>query len=196
MRTTIVFIFLLIAILGHAQTVESIKKYYAEINKQIAASIKSYEGGLYCNEVIVNKYKGSWRAVGNFQEKTMLWYNDDPHFADGSDPLIFLKKVNISSEASSGRYTYEYLYKEGKLVFCYYRDLYKSGNKSMDHDNTYRLYFNEEKIISFSQNGNTVSKLSNEQNEIVEQTLKSSAQNQQLFLSSCGFTSSKEAVEE
>ena len=63
---------------SHAQQVdkrvEEIRKLYAEVNQQIAEHEKhSEESSIYMNELVVNKSRGSWPAVGIY-EVTMKFY--------------------------------------------------------------------------------------------------------------------------
>ncbi len=108
-----------------AQTETEIRNHYQDVNQKIQASKEhGMEGELYCNEWVSNKYSKSWPAVGNYNETTDFWYDDDPnHLAPSDrDPKLTLLKVVISRKASRLTTNEEYLYKNGHLVFYYTKE--------------------------------------------------------------------------
>lgn len=127
-----------------AQTEADIRKHYTEVNKQITESIEhGFEGPLYSNQWVTNKYGGSWPAVGLYIETTDFWYDDDPYHLPASErnPKTVLLKVNITRKASHLMTNEEYLYKDGKLLF-YYNNQGEEGNEWET-----RVYFNSKGIM-------------------------------------------------
>jgi hypothetical protein len=144
MRKIIVFILLCFSLFASAQTEADIRKHYTEVNKQITESIEhGFEGPLYSNQWVNNKYGGSWPAVGLYTETTDFWYNDDPYHLPASErnPKTVLLKVNVTRKASHLMTNEEYLYKDGKLLF-YYKNEGEEGNEWET-----RVYFNSKGIM-------------------------------------------------
>lgn len=130
-----------------AQTEADIKKHYQEVNKKIIESIEQgYEGSLYNNQWITNKNSKSWAAVGNCNETTDFWYDDDPVHLPASerDPKTVLLKVLVSRKASHLMTSEEYLYKNGKLIFYYSLE----GEEGKQWET--RMYFNTKGIFRSS----------------------------------------------
>lgn len=144
MKKIFLFGLLLFSICSIAQTEADIHNHYTEVNKQIAKSIElGFEGPLYNNQWVTNKYERSWPAVGNYIETTDFWYNDPPDHISAAErnPKNVLLKVNITRKASHLMLNEEYLYKDGKLLF-YYCNEAEEGN-----DWETRIYFNSKGII-------------------------------------------------
>jgi hypothetical protein len=144
MKKIAVIILLCTVFAASAQTEADIRKHYTEVNKQITESIEhGFEGPLYSNQWVNNKYGGSWPAVGNYSETTDFWYDDDPNHLPASErnPRTVLLKVNIKRTASHLMTNEEYLYKDGKLIF-YYNHQGEEGNEWET-----RVYFNSKGIM-------------------------------------------------
>lgn len=144
MKKIFLFGLLLFSICSIAQTEAAIRNHYTEVNKQIAESIElGFEGPLYNNQWVTNKYQRSWPAVGNYTETTDFWYNDPPDHISAAErnPKNVLVKVVITRKASHLMLNEEYLYKDGKLLF-YYCNEAEEGN-----DWETRIYFNNKGIM-------------------------------------------------
>jgi hypothetical protein len=142
---------LLFPLVAVAQTETGIRKLYQDVNKQITASIQQgYEGSLYNNHWVSNKYGKSWPAVGTYTETTDFWYNDDPNHIPASErnPKTVLLKVTVTRKSAAITTTEEYLYQNGKLVF-YYTMEGEEGNKMEA-----RLYFNAKGLFKSSVKAN------------------------------------------
>jgi hypothetical protein len=116
-------------------------------------------GGLYCNEIVVNKYGTQWRAVGNYLRTIRFWYNDQPRFAAEikGNPESALVKVEISSGWSDGNNEdYELLYEDGKLIFAFRSDA-SYDNKNAAHE--YRWYFNNNVLILYMEDQQIIAEL-------------------------------------
>ena len=140
-------LFTLLVFNASAQTETEIKKHYQDVNKQIAESIEhGYEGSLYCNEWVANKNSMSWPAVGNYNETTDFWYDDDPNHMSAAErnPKTVLLKVTVSRKASHLMTSEEWLYKNGKLVFYYLNE-----GEEGKHWET-RIYFNSKGMFKSS----------------------------------------------
>ena len=140
MKKILLLLFGIQPLMVFAQTESDIRQLYAEVNNKIKESIEQgFEGPLYNNQWINNKYNKSWPAVGIYTETTDFWYDDSPdHLSPGDrNPKNVLVKISISRISSVMHTNTEYLFKEGKLVFYY--------NKNGDQDNAWetRLYFTE-----------------------------------------------------
>ncbi|MFH0894040.1 MAG: hypothetical protein V2A54_06360 [Bacteroidota bacterium] len=106
-------------------------------------------GTLYNNEIVINKYNGSWRAVGNYICKMNFWYTDQPAFAkeEHGKEESALRKVEMTSTWSANNIeSFEFLYENGELVFCLKKDAtYDNQEKPLE----YRYYFSRGKLIRY-----------------------------------------------
>ena len=130
-----------------AQTEADIKKHYQEVNKQIAESIEhGYEGSLYNDQWVTNKNSKSWPAVGNYNETTDLWYDDNPNHLPAAerDPKTVLVKIMVARKDSHLMTSEEYLYKNGKLIFYYSNE----GEEGKQWET--RIYFNAKGMFKSS----------------------------------------------
>ena len=122
MRKFIFFILFCPSFAAVAQTETDIRNHYQDVNKKIQESLDhGYEGSLYCNEWVTNKNSKSWPAVGNYNETTAFWYDDDPNHISVQErnPKTVLLKVVITRKASHLMTNEEYLYKNGRLLFYF-----------------------------------------------------------------------------
>jgi hypothetical protein len=124
--------------------VAEIKKLYAETSAAITLAQKRDPGGLYCNELTVNSRNGSWRAVGNYSEKIVFWYSDQPEFvaAAGGDGKAALAKVEISETAAVRSCYREYFFAGGRLLFFFSRENHGDGIAAEE-----RIYFKDGKPL-------------------------------------------------
>ncbi len=136
-----------------AQTETSIHTYYNDINKHIQESIdQGYEGPLYNNHWETNKNGKSWPAVGNYNESTDFWYDDDPDHLPITErnPKNVLVKVTVNRKASHLLTNEEYLFKDGRLLF-YFSSEAEEGNAWET-----RIWFNAKGVMfksSVKENG-------------------------------------------
>jgi hypothetical protein len=128
--------------------IKEIRDLYTSTQENIAVAVKGEETvNFYCNELVVNKHGGSWRAVGNYLKTIKFWYTDDPTADDEDNDLLVLSKIEVNSEWSAGNKNYtELLYKDGKLVFCFQKDAsYDNIEKPFET----RWYFDNDKVIRY-----------------------------------------------
>lgn len=133
--------------------IKNIRIHYKEVSQLINGDIsehnKIYNGNFYCNEIIINKHNDSWSAVGLYNKTIKFWYNDDPYNAEYGQNLKtkgcldVLLKIEIDIK-SVYNWHYEYLFKKGKLVFCYAKYNYHEQDKQ-----EYRFYYTHEKLIKY-----------------------------------------------
>lgn len=122
----------------NAQTESAIRSHYISVNNKITESLKNgFEGPLYSNQWVANKYGRSWPAVGIYTETTDFWYDDPPDHISPTEraPENVLLKVNISRKASHLMTNEEYLYEAGSLIFYYC----KEGEEGNEWET--RIYF-------------------------------------------------------
>jgi hypothetical protein len=173
----ILFLLVCFAIVnGQDDKLKKIRQLYSDTNDKIAKSKLPGEegwGNLYSTEVIVNSNNGSWRAVGNYANKIIFWYYDQPGFQEDENKsdLVVLVKIEIYTSAAAGKYNEEYLYDDGKLVFYY-----KNSNQP---EMEVRYYFWNEKLFRFQENQEIIKEISQiDPSDIKDKSLKL----QKLFL--------------
>jgi hypothetical protein len=138
------FMLLLITLSSAAQTETTIRNHYTEVNKKISESIEQgFEGPLYQNQLVVNKNGKSWPAVGRYEETVDFWYDDDPSHlpAVERNPKNVLLKVNMTRKAGGFQVSEEYLFKAGKLLFYFSRQVEEGSMVET------RLYFNNKGVM-------------------------------------------------
>ena len=124
------------------EDVKYIKNQYYDIVNQITESRKQgYEGSLYCNTMELNKFGKAWRAVGLFNEKVEIWYDDDPRHEEDGKPGNTLKMIVVTGESSVYTYYKEFLFDKGELIFSFSK--FSAENDSDE----LRLYFKGSKLI-------------------------------------------------
>jgi hypothetical protein len=166
-------------------TVEKIRAYYTKVNTEINAAIKN-KVGKYCNEISVNTTKASWPAVGNsYQKKISVWYSDDPVSHGDDNPDVLLDKVNIAGEIAGNKYTEEYLFANGELLFYCFFDTYKY-NGTIEKDE-YRVYFNRGKVLKYDVKMGGHNEITREQADVQTEAYRYGKIMMQLFLNSCGY---------
>ena len=147
MRKIIFFLMFFTSLSAVAQTETDIRDHYQDVNKRIASSKDhGFEGELYCNEFVSNKYSKSWPALGIYNETTEFWYDDDPNHLSPQDrdPKITLLKVAVARKSAQLTTNEEYLYKNGKLVFYYS----KEGEEGRERET--RIWFNTKGMFKSS----------------------------------------------
>lgn len=150
---TVLILIYSLTCLSQIDQINNIREHYKDVNQKISTCLESVEDefycDFYCNEIKLNTNNKSWRALGIFNKTIRFWYSDSPHFM----PLIekreqdALQKVEIT-ELISDRESYtEILYKEGELIFYFYKDV--SGfNEHIEE----RFYFSKGKLIRYLEN--------------------------------------------
>ncbi len=143
----IFFFFLAISNINAQNEIQKkIKKIYYSTNEKIASYLNDSTeySEIYCNELIINtlgeKY-AQWPACGNYIKKIVFWYKLAPPHWDGNGKSALIK-INYSEKYALNSEVYEFLFDEGKLVFCFLKH-----NDSMQ----YRYYFDKEKLIEFTE---------------------------------------------
>lgn len=135
--------------------VDSVRAYYAWVNDRIARCGDTSEPDAcpyYCNELRLNSGGRQWRAVGTFQTLVKFWYTDDPGFCP-DDPECkhaadVLHKITLTANSTYKAYA-EYLFRDGNLVFYYYKYSYPGLGSDMDQE--HRFYFNAGKLLKYQQ---------------------------------------------
>jgi hypothetical protein len=117
--------------------VSEIRQLYQQVTQQIEESEKhGEESSIYLNEVAVNKNRGSWPAVGIYEDSLKFYYT----FGDREKnpyPNRLLKIVVTTRRSSQTSYV-EFLFNPlGQLVFCFQKD--EEGER--------RYYFSNERLI-------------------------------------------------
>lgn len=178
MRTLFLSISLLFIVniaFAQDEDIKHIRKQYYDIVNQISESRKAgYEGTLYCNTMELNKFGKAWRAVGHFNEKVEIWYEDDPRHAEEEKPENTLKMIVVTGESSAFGYYKEFLFEDGILIFAF--------NKFRNEGNPqeFRYYFKDGKIIK---------RVSDEEGSMAEEgyeTTKEASNWMTIFLKSFG----------
>lgn len=123
MKPLLTFLIILCSFLAGAQTEQTIRALYQNVNNKISESLEhGFEGSLYQNQLVVNKNGKSWPAVGYYADTLNFWYEDDPgHLsaADRDPKTVLLKVVKSSRIGADVRVIEEYLYNKGTLLFYY-----------------------------------------------------------------------------
>ena len=145
---------------GQEDKLKKIKTLYAETNAKIAKSKLPDEegwGNLYSTELLVNANNGSWRACGNYTNKIVFWYNDQPGCQEDQNlpNNSVLVKIEIKTSCAALTFTEEYLYDQGKLVFCFKTD--NLGDKSLQE---FRYYIADRKLFRYQENQNLIKDIS------------------------------------
>lgn len=125
----------------------AIREHSARVQSLIAEADKEAEGGgfsgLYCTEVALNSRNGSWRAVGNYYQKTAFWHSDQPEFAEeGRSGASVLIKAEVQEGAAIRTSYRDYLFKDGRLVFAYVKE--KAGDGPFEER---RYYYDGGKLF-------------------------------------------------
>ncbi len=160
-KIKLIVIFLLLSLVAvniHAQQkadIQQIRKWYNETKKAIAFAQKHQrEGALYCDVIEKNVHNASWRAIGWYNVKKQMWYNDQIDFLDNPREGLNMVIINVTRDVRK-EYS-EYLYYEGELVFMYYKDVL----------NEMRFYFKNGKLIK------KIEKLGNDEETLTERDVQ------------------------
>ena len=116
--------------------IKKIRKQYYSVSEQIKNK------SLYINEIVINKNgkeKDNWPAVGNYYNKMTFYYDTPPAHWDGEAKKSLIKIVSEQVYAARNL-RYEYLFKNGKLIFCYIKQ------KDLSE---HRYYFSKGKLIKY-----------------------------------------------
>ncbi len=179
------FIFLL-SLLGFSvfaqtteKTVEKIRAYYNEISEKAKAAEEEDDQGefgeLVMNELVINKRRHQWRAVGNFVLTYKFFYRGgDSETRLYPDELVMVK---VQREVSSRRYAEEFLYnKTGALVFYFQK---AEGDEEVPAER--RVYFSLGKAIRIIEDEKKRDKLNLKDTSTVKQIIQDSARIKDIF---------------
>jgi len=132
-----------------AQTseIKEIKQHYYAVSEQIKNCSKEEVElcTIYRNDLIINSNGErtiNWPATGNYIKKITFWYELAPAHWDENGKSALLK-IDYSEVYSSNSDNYEFLYKNGYLVFCFYRQ---------KNIGDFRYYFSNGKLIDYIEN--------------------------------------------
>ena len=179
--------FVLIAFASKSQynTVEKIRAYYNQVNSKISTAVKTNVGE-YCNEITVNKLKGSWPGVGNYQKRISIWYGADPVAEGDGKPEQLLDKINLSGESAGDKFSEEYLFSKGELLFYLYIVSYKEAGISSKDE--HRVYFSRGKVLKYDLKQGSRGVSEETQHDIPVEAIRHGKIMMQLFLNSCEYT--------
>ena len=178
MRRIIFVISILTPLILLADDLQTIRSWYKQVNDGIKLCIeKSPECSWYQNELIINKDMLGWRAVGNYKKTVNFWYDDDPAKCDecGEEGLGVLKKVEVKVDSEYKTWM-EFLFKEGKLIFFYYK--YERGEEQQQ----LRFYFREGILIEHKESVQPEGEFPAYSKKDNQKVLKMAMKYQQLFL--------------
>ncbi|MCB9234516.1 MAG: hypothetical protein H6581_22870 [Bacteroidia bacterium] len=124
MKKLLPLLLILLPFFASAQTdaLASIRKHYQETKASVALAKDGEEGALYCNQLVQNVYKASWRAVGTFHKSLTFWFDDQPGMAcdevNGNE-ACHLQFIIEDAKVSAGGWYSEFLFDRGVLIFAY-----------------------------------------------------------------------------
>ena len=180
---TFVFIILAAAIAVSSQTtdkkIEKIRSVYTDIAEKARLAETDEEQGQYgalvMNEIVVNKSRHQWRAVGIYGQTYRFFYNggdSEKHLYP--DHLVMVK----GSRAVSGRkYDEEYLFDDaGQLVFYYQRSQNDDSSPAER-----RIYFSLGRAIRIIEDGKSRDRLTAADTETVKAVVSLSAKLRSAF---------------
>ena len=146
---------------AQSEDIQSIRSHYQEVQKKIKeAKDPENPGGLYCNTIKENVFSGSWRATGQYKKEVEFWYDDVPGFVCeefGGDEACHLQFITMEEAYGYGGWATEFLFENGKLVFCY----------MINEAGPQRYYWKDGKLIRAQiddeiQEGDKITKISKE----------------------------------
>jgi hypothetical protein len=182
----LIFIFSLLAFSASAQTtektVEKIRTIYNEISEKVRAAEEEDDQGefgeLVMNELVINKRRHEWRAVGNYILAYKFFYrggDSEAHLYP--DELVMVK---VRKEISSRSYLQEFLYdKSGALVFYF-----QKAENDVQPPAERRVYFSLGKAIRIIEDDKKRDKLIVKDAATVKEIAQDSARIKDIFIKS------------
>ena len=138
-----------IQLLGQDNYIQGIKDYYTQVTEAIkicqsSDEVDKMDCGFYKTELMVNPDAIAWRGSGSFSRKIEIWFDDDPKYCDecGKDGVGVVKKIIMDERSALNKYHYEFLYKNGKLIF-HYEQQAVVGYDGEEKKKEYRYYIDE-----------------------------------------------------
>ncbi len=135
---------------------------------------------------MVNSTKASWPAVGNYQKHISIWYSDDPESHGDGKPMAFLDKVNVTEESAANKYSEEYLFANGELIFCAFFDFYDYNGVTQKDE--HRIYFTKGKVLKYDLKEGGHNQYVRSKEEVQAEAIRRGKMMQQLFLNSCEYS--------
>lgn len=121
--------------------IKEIQAHYYELKEKMKASSDGEYPNYYVVRIEENVDKILMPGVGNYYGTEELWYlTDEEKGIYGREGALMYRKSEF--QISMREQWTEYVFKEGKLVFCYIK--IKEGGE-------YRYYFEEEVLIKYSE---------------------------------------------
>jgi hypothetical protein len=181
MKSSILLIVILVLTVHAAfgQSIDAIKKRYAEVAEKARLCETDDEQGEYgelvMNELIVNSRRHQWRAVGIYQPTYKFFYrggDSEQHLYP--DQLVFVK---TERRVSNRTYNEEFLFSDaGDLIFYY--------QASQNDDQTpgqRRLYFSRGKAIRVVEDNKTRDRLTAKDLTVVKDIMVQSRTIKEIF---------------
>ncbi len=140
--------------------IKEIKKYYYDISEKIAACNQTEVEAcqIYRNDLTINSNGErtiNWPATGNYIKKITFWYDKAPAHWDEKG-LEALLRIDYTEVYAANSDSYEFIFKDGKLIFCFYKQsdvgefrYYLSNNKLIDFIGKYENQAVEENKEAF-----------------------------------------------
>lgn len=154
---------LLLSICISAQTtdraVEKIQAFYTDIaGKALACETEDDQGefgNLFMNELVINKRKHQWRAVGQHVLTYKFFYQMTP--GDREDHMYpdQLVMVKVERKISDRTYNEEYLYSAAGVLMFYFQKAENDAQSPAER----RVYFSGIRAIRVVEGGKTRDKL-------------------------------------
>ena len=172
------------------KTVEKIRTYYNNVSEKAKAAETDDEkgelGDLVMNELVINKRRHQWRAVGIYILTYKFFYQSMDESAYSSkvvekhlypDQLV---KVNVKKEISNRTYAEEFVYdKTGALVFYF-----QKAENDEQIPTERRLYFPLGKPLLLIEDNKKRDNLTPTDLKTVQEILKSDLQIREIFAKS------------
>ena len=126
---------------GHADIVAKVRADYAAVGAKIEKVRKggdaAKDADIVLSELVVNKGRHNWPAVGIYRATYRFWYEWEP----GQPFPTRLRKVEVETTSSARTFYQEYFYSaEGRLTFYYER-------ADGDPPKEMRSYYTGEKLV-------------------------------------------------
>lgn len=172
------------------KTVEKIRVYYTQVSEKAKAAEEDDEkgelGDLVMNELIINKRRHQWRAVGIYVLTYKFFFqniDENANPAQAIEKHLYpdqLVKVSVKKDISNRSYHEEFIYdKSGALIFYF--------QKAENDDQTpkeRRIYFSLGKPIRIIEDEKKRDKLTGTDLKNVQEILKAHLQIREIFTKS------------